>query len=258
MKKILAISMSLMMFVPVSSQEIDLDEPTVLPDSPFYGLKKAFEQLTLRLTFDKEAKAQRLIDISNNRLAEANAMAERNESVNDLVAESQEKLDEAEKITEENNLTDVEETVIDARNKHIVVLNEIHGKVPEDAKFGIETAMAAAVSENRKEIEEINKSGSDRAENLSNELDINTNDIRSRIENKVRINIGSVSDRAKSSDNRVVPEPFGNKDGDSNNLTDGDKNRPVSKNLSEKIGESGSGNPTGKVVRSVLPAKINR
>ncbi|MEX2008230.1 MAG: DUF5667 domain-containing protein [Candidatus Spechtbacterales bacterium] len=63
----------------VSAQEQEaqqLPNPGIAPDSPFYFLDIFFENIALVLTFDAEAKAKRHLAVSNERLAEAQKMAE--------------------------------------------------------------------------------------------------------------------------------------------------------------------------------------
>ncbi len=55
--------------------EIDIDAG-VAPDSPFYGLDVAIDRLALAFTFGAEAKSEKALEISRERLAEVKAMLE--------------------------------------------------------------------------------------------------------------------------------------------------------------------------------------
>ena len=80
MKNILALTLIavLLMAVPVYA-EADatvLDESAgITPDSPLYGLDKALDKLSLRLTFNEQKRAEKALKIAEERLAETEEMA---------------------------------------------------------------------------------------------------------------------------------------------------------------------------------------
>lgn len=51
------------------------NSPATLPTNPIYAIKKGWEALTLTLATGPEAKAQKMIDLANTRLAEAKTLA---------------------------------------------------------------------------------------------------------------------------------------------------------------------------------------
>ena len=57
--------------------ELVITEPGILPDSPFYFVKTAYENIHVFLTFDKEKRALLETKIANKKLAEAEKMAEK-------------------------------------------------------------------------------------------------------------------------------------------------------------------------------------
>src|SRR3989338_8422675 len=65
------------------------EEPGVTPDSFFWGLDNAIDQLTLLLTFDKAEKARKGLEIARERLLEVKQMIEENK------AEAAQKAEEA-------------------------------------------------------------------------------------------------------------------------------------------------------------------
>ncbi|MFN6992266.1 MAG: DUF5667 domain-containing protein, partial [Fervidobacterium sp.] len=74
---------STLTFLLVVSLVVAHEEDTSLqartrPDSPFYGLRVAFDKLSLLLTFDQTAKAHKALELANERLAEINLMLEEN------------------------------------------------------------------------------------------------------------------------------------------------------------------------------------
>jgi len=66
------------MIAPVMAQENELGDPGITPDSPFWGIDKAFEQLSLFLTTSPEAKSIKGLEIASERLAEIKVMISEN------------------------------------------------------------------------------------------------------------------------------------------------------------------------------------
>ncbi|NOQ55545.1 MAG: hypothetical protein GQ477_01930, partial [Nanohaloarchaea archaeon] len=56
------------------SDEEDASEAGITPDSPFYGLDVAMDNIGLMLTFNKAKKAEKKLKIANERLKEAKMM----------------------------------------------------------------------------------------------------------------------------------------------------------------------------------------
>lgn len=81
MKNILVLTLVavLMFAVPVlaETEATILDESAgITPDSPFYGLDKAMDKLSLRMTFNEQKRVQKALRIAEERLAEVNEMAD--------------------------------------------------------------------------------------------------------------------------------------------------------------------------------------
>jgi len=79
----------LILFLPlISAQQTEIEDSGITPDSIFWGLDKAFDQINLLLTTGDVDKAKKGLEIAEERLAEIKAMIEEN------------KLEEAEKAQE--------------------------------------------------------------------------------------------------------------------------------------------------------------
>lgn len=83
MLAVLALSLAAPMALAEGNDAIDLTDgddfdvdPGITPDSPFYGLDRAMERISLALTFNKSAKAQKGLKHAQERLAEVKAMIE--------------------------------------------------------------------------------------------------------------------------------------------------------------------------------------
>ncbi|EEG77536.1 DUF5667 domain-containing protein [Dethiobacter alkaliphilus] len=67
---------SIIEVVPATGDTETEADAGILPDSPFYFLKRFIEQVQLTFTFEDEAKAQRLMEFAQRRLAELEALPE--------------------------------------------------------------------------------------------------------------------------------------------------------------------------------------
>ncbi|MCW3488838.1 DUF5667 domain-containing protein [Dethiobacter alkaliphilus] len=90
---------SIIEVVPATGDTETEADAGILPDSPFYFLKRFIEQVQLTFTFEDEAKAQRLLEFAELRLAELEALpeekqAEYAETLVDAFLTSIEKADE--------------------------------------------------------------------------------------------------------------------------------------------------------------------
>lgn len=149
MLKASAITFTLAIFLMAQVAYADhLPNPGILPDNPFYGLKKAFEGLGTVFTFDQVAKAERYVKLAETRLAEADQMVEKGkpEFVSQLTSEYEDNLQRANEISVAaqgvgRNVTRVRELVALATSVHQDVLRDILERVPDEAKPAIERAL---------------------------------------------------------------------------------------------------------------------
>jgi hypothetical protein len=149
MRKLIGILMALLLIVsasPVFAQE-EVEAGTG-PDSPLYGLDRAFERISLALTFDRAKKAEKRLQIASERLAELREMVNKGkpEFVERLTQDHGKQIEESENdITEAKargkNVTAVSQRVAEATSKHIEVLTALLDKVPEQARAGIQNAI---------------------------------------------------------------------------------------------------------------------
>ncbi len=156
MKKTILVLACLILFgftLTVSAQEIELPKPGLTPDSPFYVFETFFENVGLFLTFGNSNKAKKLANLAGKRIAEARAMVDENKP-----EEAQGALERYEKHLQtalgriKNAKSKGEETgeatktVAEVSTKHLEVLDAVLGKVPEEAKEGIERARTVSMT----------------------------------------------------------------------------------------------------------------
>jgi len=137
----------LLAFSAPALAQTSLPEPGLLPDSPFYFIKRIFEGIGTLFTFNVKAKAERYLDLAAKRIAEAKKLAERekNEIIPKAVAlygkarANVERL--LEKIKDEEERAEIAEKVQSVAATHLEVLGDVLEKAPEAAQEGIKTAI---------------------------------------------------------------------------------------------------------------------
>ncbi|PIZ56096.1 hypothetical protein COY23_03590 [bacterium (Candidatus Torokbacteria) CG_4_10_14_0_2_um_filter_35_8] len=179
----------LMMFLLVGvaqAQTSDLPKPGMLPDSSFYFLKSWKEGIGTFFTFGDLKKAERFLNLSEKRLAEAEALADKNKSemAERAVERYQEQLNLALAKAEEAKAEglDADEVlakVSEATLKHQAVLAEVYEKVPEQAKEAIQQAMEAGMREHEEALEAVS---GQKQEEIRQELEQKKQETEQRLE----------------------------------------------------------------------------
>lgn len=150
MKKIafIVVLLLLVSLIPSLLAEEELPDPGITPDSWLYGLDRAFERISLALTSDKAAKAEKRLQIASERIAELRVMVQRGkpEFIESLKQDYERELNETESEIEGakaigRNVTLLEEHVANVTSKHVVVLQSLLDTVPDQAKPAIEHAI---------------------------------------------------------------------------------------------------------------------
>lgn len=138
-------------FGSARAQTSDRAEPGMLPDHPMYFTTSMSESVGTFFTFGEVNQAERSLELSERRLAEARALAANGqpEEAERAVERYQVQLDRAlskAKQAEANgdNAEEFLTGVSEATPRHQKVLAEVYQKVPEQARPGIERAMEAS------------------------------------------------------------------------------------------------------------------
>jgi len=133
-------------------EELQLPDPGITPDSPFYFLDTLGKNIGLFFAFGPDAKAKKAIQYSEERLAEAQAMAAKNKSreveraadgYDEFVTMAAEKAEEARRRGVSDNISGM---VALATSKHLSVLDRVKDMVPEQAKQAIAKAKEASMN----------------------------------------------------------------------------------------------------------------
>ncbi len=139
-------------------------EADLTPDSFWYRFKRFKEGIVLRFTFNEEKKVMRLIQYSEERLAETAKLIEENktEFIDDLIEDYDKKIEEVNKISElareqRKNTSNIDEVVAEATSMHVDILKEILKKIPEQAKPAIQKAINFSNKGNKKALNSLEK-----------------------------------------------------------------------------------------------------
>jgi len=174
MKKTFFISIIvLFLFLNIVHAQTELPQPGILPDSPFYGLKKAFEGIGNVFTFGETAKVERALKLAEQRLAETEAMSARGkpEFVEGLSKEYEREVEKANEIAalarEANKREELSELVSKATSQHLTVLDEVQERVPEQAKEAIAAARERSISGNQEALKALARENPEKAAEIA-------------------------------------------------------------------------------------------
>lgn len=147
----------------VLAQETELPDPGLTPDSPFYFLETIVEGIGTFFTFGDLKKAERYTILATERLAEAQAMAEKEKpklmektleryekQLNKSIARAEKAMIKSENI---EKAAEILANVGKTTYKRLDVLIEVYEKVSEQAKPAIENAMKASLKGHEKAVE---------------------------------------------------------------------------------------------------------
>lgn len=168
MKKIIFLSIFLLLASSVIAQG-DVDEGVgITPDSPLYGLEKAFKRISLALTFNQQKKAEKELKYSRERLREMRLMIERK------------KVEAAEKALEGH------EELLERARERIHKLEDLEGL---ENNLELETELEEQENEIGdidlgSEVLELNLEQRERVRNLVDKLKIKNQELRQKVELK--------------------------------------------------------------------------
>lgn len=136
----------------VEAQTNDLPGPGMLPDHPFYFLKSSAEGIRTFFTFGELARADRALSLAERRLSEADVLITLGnpEKAEDALDRYGEQLDRALAKAQRarangDNTDEFSARASTATLHHQAVLADVHQRVPEQARPGIERAMRAGM-----------------------------------------------------------------------------------------------------------------
>ena len=145
----------------------------VKPGSFWYGFDLAFEKINLFFTFNSEGKARKALEYADERLAEAEAVAENNntDAVKTAITNYESNIafaaEKSKDVSEKEKAEALLTSIADSTSKHQEILADVLAKVPDEAKEAIAKAIEASrkgqeeamrqVAELRGEVEQLKK-----------------------------------------------------------------------------------------------------
>ena len=170
MKAIMAMFMAMIMVVPAMALESTASPGKILPDSSLYFLDEAWGNIQVSMASGAFDKANVRAAIAEERIAEMEQMANENklEATEKAKNNFEKEESEIEKLKEGMNETEkksIEETV----GKHILVLQRVLAKAPEQARAGLENALnnTQSLIEKKETIQQIQ---TNQSENKTNHI----------------------------------------------------------------------------------------
>ncbi len=168
-----------------TASTIQLARPAILPGSPLYFFKRLGEGFVNLFTFGGVNQAKRALDLSQVRLAEGQALLERNK-VN-LAQKSNEEyqtmLSEASQFAQKaqeagKNVDDVLVQISQKTLKNQQVLLSVIEKAPEEARSGLQNAIQASSREHRQALQRL-------PEQKRQEVEAQDFDMNEEVQNKI-------------------------------------------------------------------------
>ncbi|ADE36099.1 DUF5667 domain-containing protein [Methanohalophilus mahii] len=176
MKKIILSVLLMFLLSGAVAAQTELPETGILPDSPFYGPKKVIERVGNVFTFGEEAKVDRALEHAELRLAEAEAMADKGkpEYIDDLTREYEENINKSTAIAASAQNSDdkeqLAERVSNATYQHIVVLDDLQERVPEQAKEKIADARERSIRGNQEALKALAQENPEKSAEIAMEV----------------------------------------------------------------------------------------
>lgn len=168
-----------------TASTIQLVRPTILPGSPLYFFKRLGEGFVNLFTFGKVNQAKRALDLSQVRLAEGQALLEKNKA--GLAQKSNEEyqtmLSEASQFAQKaqeagKNVDDVLIQISQKTLKNQQVLLGVLEKAPEEAKPGLQNALKASDRERQQALQKL-------PEQKRQEVEAQDFDTNEEVQNKI-------------------------------------------------------------------------
>lgn len=131
-----------------AGENLTLPDAGTTPSSPFFGLERAQETVSLALTFNKQKKAEKRLHMAEERLAEAEKLADRNssrgmEKALRMHARAMENAERSLNGLPEEKRANLSQQRNNTRGKSLSVLQDLKDRLPESAMKGINTAIQA-------------------------------------------------------------------------------------------------------------------
>ncbi|MBI2043327.1 hypothetical protein HYT25_02980 [Candidatus Pacearchaeota archaeon] len=151
------VTILLFLVAPVIAQENELGDPGITPDSPFYFLDRMFDGFQSAEAVANEKAAETL---AMAREANAEALGKAVENYNKAMERRQAQSEDDEEVAEE---------IARQASMHLEVLARVRGEVPQEALFGIDTALETSARGRESSIDSLRELNPSRGEEVARE-----------------------------------------------------------------------------------------
>ncbi len=162
----------------VTAQDLEVSEPTLLPDSPFYFLKEWARNLQSTLTFNAVAKAKLKEKFSNEKLIELKKLIEKNKDqkiIEKGIANYQKGIEELKTATDKIKEKAEQNTQVGQFLDKFVQQQTLHQQILQKLETRVSTTTFEKIQEAREQHLE-------KFEQVMNKLEINKEKIQERLE----------------------------------------------------------------------------
>lgn len=132
-------------------------DPGFLPGTPMHSFETAIERAEVRLAGligGPDMKAKAIANNAQERLAEANALAERNrsEDVSEAVEKYEEAMNRSQQISDRSNNSELSDQIRNVSRNNVEQLEQVRKRVPEQAREGIDRAIRNSKNNGRPDL----------------------------------------------------------------------------------------------------------
>jgi len=160
--------------VSVKAQTEELSLPGLTPDSVFYFLERISEGIGTFFTFGDLKKAERYAALAEERIAEVKAVVDKGkpEAAEKALKRYEDQLRKALALAERarikgESIAEVTEVIAEGSNKHVLVLEEVLDKVPEEAKESIKQAKEVSMNGQKKALRALSTENPEKATEIN-------------------------------------------------------------------------------------------
>lgn len=140
---LLAAILSIVTAAGAQSGNTDLPEAGAMPGDLLYGLEQAQESVSLALTFNEEARAEKKLRYADERLSESVQAAQtgRNRTASKALRRYTDLLEEVNSTARDTGNEKLQDKLDQRLNQRREVLMDLEKTLPEEAQSGIENAL---------------------------------------------------------------------------------------------------------------------
>ncbi len=161
--RIIALILIVLIVLPIVSAD-EYYNAGITPDSSMYGLDLAMERMSLALSSKGPAKAEKRLNIATERLAELSALINKgnSQSVDELINENRKQMQLVEDaiLTEKDagkSVAFLERKIAIATYNHVLILEEVLGKVPLAGQSGLRNAIQESTKGNQRALSRLER-----------------------------------------------------------------------------------------------------